>query len=224
MFGISRLDSLLRNLEGKNILMLGPPGQEKLLLGLKYIHEGLENGKNAAIVTTDLSPIEIETKAQEMSWNFKESVNKRLKYVDCYSWALAGGKVEGRKDIIVSGPSALNDLSIGITQAVQEFYKPNVKIKILFNSLSTLLLYNQPEIVYRFTQITGARLKAINATSLFLMDEGMHEEKTITTVKHLMDFVFEIKAEEDKLKLMFTASGNIVKLELRISPVGINVV
>jgi hypothetical protein len=136
--------------------------------------------------------------------------NKSLKFVDCYSWTLgeAASKIEAkgfenRDDINVPGPSALNDLSIGITQSIRDTENANV----IFQSLSTLLLYNSPEIIFRFVQIMGARLKMAGATTLMHCEAQMHDEKVITTLKHLADHVIEMKTENGKTMVQSSTLG-----------------
>ncbi|MEM3364781.1 MAG: RAD55 family ATPase [Candidatus Micrarchaeia archaeon] len=180
--------------EKSNVLVIGPPGSEKVSIALKFIESGAEDGDGMVYITTDVAPAELEEKSKKIS----ELANKDLVFIDCYSWTL-GAQQGTRRDIMVPGPSALNDLSIGIAQAMQRIFKPEKKLRVVMQSLSTLLLYNNPEVIYRFTQITGARLKNSNAATLFLIEEGMHDEKVVTTIKHLVDAVIEVKNEDGKV-------------------------
>ncbi|MGB9635613.1 MAG: RAD55 family ATPase, partial [Candidatus Micrarchaeia archaeon] len=202
--GISELDDALKGglREKSNVLVIGPPGTEKVMLAVRFISGGIESGDGMVYITTDLQPSEIEEKNPELSGH----TNKELLFIDCYSWTL-GAQQSERKDITVPGPSALNDLSIGIAQAMQKLFKPERKLRVVFQSLSTLLLYNNPEVIYRFTQITGARLKGSNATTLFLIEEGMHDDKVVTTLKHLVDSVIEIKRDNEKILVRAPMDG-----------------
>ncbi|MCX8200367.1 MAG: RAD55 family ATPase [Candidatus Micrarchaeota archaeon] len=202
--GIPDLDSSIGGglKEKSNVLVIGPPGAEKVRLALRFIESGAEDGDGAVYITTDSAPAELEEKSRKIS----ELANKDLVFIDCYSWTL-GAQQTTRKDIIVPGPSALNDLSIGIAQAMQRIFKPEKKLRVVVQSLSTLLLYNNPEVIYRFTQITGARLKNSNAATLFLIEEGMHDEKVVTTIKHLVDAVIEVKNENGKVLVRAPMNG-----------------
>lgn len=204
--GIAELDESIKSKGGlrekSNILILGPPGPEKVDVALRFMEQGVEDGDGLVYITTDAGPGEIEGKSSVLA----EHTNRDLMFIDCYSWTL-GAAPEGRKDIIVPGPSALNDLSIGIAQAMQKLFKPEKKMRVVMQSLSTLLLYNNPEVVYRFTQITGARLKGSNATTLFLIEEGMYDEKIVMTIKHLVDAVIEVKNENGKVVVRAPMSG-----------------
>jgi KaiC/GvpD/RAD55 family RecA-like ATPase len=174
--------------EGENVLLISKPGDEKFIFGIKYLSREIKSRKGIYI-TTDALPSEIEKKSEKYNVNLKSYTGSSLFFVDSYSWML-GEEREKRKDIIVPGPSALNDLSIGISQALKVCAERPV---IIFHSVSTLFLYNDPEVTFRFLQITGARLKANDATSIFFCEENMHDEKVITTLKHLMDKYIELK-------------------------------
>lgn len=197
--------------EKANVLVIGPPGIEKVMVAIRFIETGAETGDGMVYITTDIAPTELEEKSKKMG----EQVNKDLVFIDCYSWTL-GAQQSARKDIMVPGPSALNDLSIGIAQAMQKLFKPEKKLRVVMQSLSTLLLYNNPEVVYRFTQITGARLKSSNASTLFLIEEGMHDEKVIVTIKHLMDAVIEVKNEGGTVMVRAPMNGLTQWKEVKI--------
>lgn len=203
--GINGLDKMLGGglPESSNILLIGPPGTEKLWLSVRILLDGIKKGQKAVLITTDLAPQDIEKKGLDMGLDiFPLSQKNKLKFVDVYSWTRPERKTRSRsKDIIVPGPSALNELSLATSQALAEFSNPPSKLRIAFFSLSTMLLYNNPEIIYRFLQIIGSRLKASGALTLFLMDSGMHDEKMVTTIKHLTDGTIEIKKDGDKTML-----------------------
>ncbi|MEM2174718.1 MAG: RAD55 family ATPase [Candidatus Micrarchaeia archaeon] len=184
--------------ESTNILLISKPGIEKFVFGINFMEKEIKSGRKGIYITTDMSPAEIEEKSKLYGINFKDYYNTSLFFVDCYSWTLGTEIKTERKDIYVPGPSALNDLSIGISQAANICIEKPI---VVFQSVSTLLLYNDPEVVFRFLQITGARLKANKSTTIFFCEENMHEEKVVNTLKHLMDGFIEIKEEEIKLNL-----------------------
>jgi KaiC/GvpD/RAD55 family RecA-like ATPase len=200
--GIEVIDSAGGLPEGSNVLLIGPPGPEKVTLSLRLLGEVLKGGGKGIYVTTDQLPADIESKSKPIA-DISGFTGKSLWFVDCYSWTL-GTPPAGRTDVLVPGPSALNDLSIGVTQSVQ---KAADSPKLIFQSVSTLLLYNSPEIVFRFYQITGARLKVSGATTLFHCESAMHDERTITTLKHLSDVVIELRADGGKTMLTAPAIG-----------------
>ena len=205
--GIDVLDKAGGIPENSNVLLIGPPGPEKMIISLKMLNASLRAGRKGVYVTTDILPSEIEKRSKSASVDVSEFTNKSLRFVDCFSWtlgeAMPGKKTEERSDIAVPGPSALNDLSIGITQSLREQENANV----VFHSISTLLLYNTPEIIFRFVQIMGSRLKVAGATTLMHCEANMHDEKVIVTLKHLTDHVIELKTEEGKTMILSPTLG-----------------
>ena len=222
--GIPKLEDKLQMPENANILVVGPPGEEKAALAMQFIGSGLRLKQPGIYVTTDISPTDVEDRAGKYGWTLFSHTGKDLYFVDCYSWTL-GSKINGKKrdDVLVPGPSALNDMSIGIAQAMQTAFKRPENNRAAFQSVSTLLLYNNPEIVFRFVQITGARLKGAGASSMFLLESGMHDEKSVTTLKHLMDAVIELKNEGGRLMLTAPQNGINDWIEFKLSKTGLQI-
>lgn len=224
--GIPKLDKAISGLrEGTNVLIMGPPGPEKMTIGMHFINEGFGKQQPSIYATSDVSPEEIERKAKEVGWDFASAVGEKLWFIDCYSWALGTPPV-GRKDIQVPGPNALDDMSISIAQAMQDTgtaEDKKIQTRVVFQSLSTLLLYNNAEITFRFIQITGARLKAAGCTTLYFLETGMHEERTVVTVKHLVDAVIEIKNENNKNYITAPLYGLKKWMEFDIGKKGIEI-
>lgn len=221
--GIPKLDKLIGGVkESSNILIIGPPGPEKMTMGLHFIGEGVGNKQPGVYATSDVSPTEVEGRADEMGLDIPKRVGKDVTFIDCYSWAL-GTQPSGREDIQVPGPNALDDMSIALAQAMQSTGKKE-GFRTVFHSLSTLLLYNNPEVTFRFIQISGARLKAAGCTSLYFLESGMHEERTVVTVKHLMDSVIEIKIENNKTYLTAPLYGLKKWVEFEVNKKGVQIV
>jgi len=205
--GIKPIDDAGGIPEASNVLLLCHPGAEKTAFSLRMIGDALQHDRKGVFITTDIDPREIERKSSAVpNADLARFTGKSLWFVDCYTWTLGadhGGSAEV-SDIIVPGPSALNDLSIGIAQSLQNAAEGPTAV---FQSVSTLLLYNNPEMVFRFVQITGARLKASNATTLFVADAAMHDEKTIATLRHLTDLTIELKSDGGKQMILAPSLG-----------------
>jgi len=221
---IPKIDERLRLPENANLLVIGPPGMEKTALAMQFMGSALTNKQQCMYITTDMAPEEIENRGSEYGWHLFSYTNKGLYFVDCYSWTLgSNANKTKRQDVMVPGPSALNDLSIGITQAMQKGFKQPANNRAVFHSVSTLLLYNNPEIAFRFLQITGARLKSAGTSTLFLLEAGMHEEKAVTTLKHLMDGYVEIRKDDGKWLLTAPQNGLPEWIEFKLGKNGIEI-
>jgi KaiC/GvpD/RAD55 family RecA-like ATPase len=222
--GIPKLDKLIGGMkEATNVLVIGPPGPEKTAMGVHFVGEGIGVKQPCIYATSDLSPTEIEGKAAEMGLDLASRIGKDFTFIDCYSWALGTPPVDRKEDIQVPGPNALDDMSIAIAQAIQASKDSKASSRTVFHSLSTLLLYNNPEVTFRFVQITGARLKAAGCTTLYFLESGMHEERMVVTVKHLMDSVIEIKSENNKTYLTAPLYGLKKWVEFEVGKKGIQI-
>jgi KaiC/GvpD/RAD55 family RecA-like ATPase len=222
-FGIPNLVDAIGELpERSNFLFITPPRPEKNLFIAHYVNEGLTSKQPAVYVTTDIAPSEIEARASSFGWKFSDYTNSLLWFVDCYSWALEKKPVE-RSDIRVSGPSSLDDLSLSINQATYHANKLSPLGRVAFQSLSTLLIYNTPSIIYKFCQVLGARLKSAGMTTLFMVEEGMHQADVMATLEHMMDGIIEVKFEEGRWFISSSQIRSSGKVELKITDKGVEV-
>ncbi len=198
--GIKELDELLGGgLPARsNILVIGEPGCGKTIFSLQIVANGLQAGEPALFITTDNSPAEIRQQLESLGCNISLYESKNMvRFVDCYSWTLGmeQARTMSQTEYMVPGPADLNQLSVAISRARNDIWKPEVNMRTFFKSISTLLLHNNPKIVFRFLQVINARAKASDSISLLLVEEGMHEKSVMVTLQHLTDGTIEFKIE-----------------------------
>ena len=71
-------------------------------------------------------------------------------------------------------------------------------MRLLFDSVSTLLLYNPFQTVSRFLHILFGKLRAMKVTSLFLLEEEAHERSVVVTIMGMCNGVLRVKSEDGK--------------------------
>jgi hypothetical protein len=59
-------------------------------------------------------------------------------------------------------------------------------------------MYSNIQTVFRFMHVFTGRIKEAEALGIFVVDSGMHDDPTITTLKQLFDGILEIKSENDR--------------------------
>ncbi|MFA5077225.1 MAG: RAD55 family ATPase [Candidatus Micrarchaeia archaeon] len=218
--GIDELDVVLEGgyQNPGTAMVVGPAGQEKLAFAFHFAFAGSNEGEKIAYVSMDMSPEEVESKSNSLGMNLKKHTGKELVFIDAYSQTV-GAKETGRSDIMIPGPAALNDLSLALNDVIGQ--SEGKKLRVIFHSLSTLSLYSQPDTVIKFLQVIQGRLKGANATSLWLVDEGMHDKKFITSLESLCDQVlyFSQKAGAHEL----TVPNSPMALPIRLGPAGLEV-
>ncbi len=206
--GLSKLDSLFKGglPEKTTVLLLGPPKSGKTLLGLQYLFSGLSADEYGICIVTNNFPEDLVKRFQPFG-EVDEFLKKGLlHFVDCYS-IHAGVEKESTVFIIrVNGPTALTEIGITMSKIFTKIPKGK-KVRIIVDSVSTLLLYNRPTVVAEFIQSLANKTKSLNASAFFMLEEGMHEEKDITMVNSMLDAVFILKQKDKRRYIEVTGFG-----------------
>ena len=197
--GIKELDAVIGGIKkGSNIMLIGPPMCGKEIILFSILFYGAEKNENAVItVSTRESAIHI------LEW-FKEQKLilplARVGIVDCVTKTLGGASVENENIKIASSPVDLTGIGVKISQFFEEYFmKKNIrKTQLHINSLSTILMYSNIQTVFRFLHVFTGRIKAAGSLGIYVLESGMHDEQSISTLKQLFDGLIEIKSENDK--------------------------
>lgn len=195
--GIEKLDENINGIRaGSNIMLIGPPmsGKETIINNLVY--NGLKEGDAAVIVTTREPG---ENVIEWFEYNNLEIPMEHLGIVDCVTKTLGVPTADTTNIKRASSPVDLTGIGVKISQFLEEFWmKKNIrKTRLCINSLSTILMYSNIQTVFRFLHVFTGRVKAAGAIGIFVVEEGMHDEQAIATLKQLFDGVIEIKHEND---------------------------
>jgi KaiC/GvpD/RAD55 family RecA-like ATPase len=197
--GIKEFDDAIGGIKkGSNIILIGPPMSGKKTI-LNYIaYYSIAKNKNA-IITVATS--ESGTRFLEL---FKENElnlpKERIGIVDCFTKSLGNDAIENENTKMVNNPADLTGINVKISQFFEEFFiKKNMRnIQLHINSLSTILMYSNIQVVFRFLHVLTGRIKAFGALGIYVVDSGMHDEMEITALKQLCNGTIEIKSENDR--------------------------
>lgn len=175
---------------GSNILLTGPPGIGKTIFCESLLCECLRNGTNILHILLDYAPKVLRSRIDGQGIDLTNGKN-RLIFLDGYSW-LVGGSNE---KYYVGNLSNLSDLSVKMATASTELGEG---FCFIFDSVSTLLVYNSENDVERFLEVNMARMKHINSTGLWIAEQGIHSERFYNTLRHMVDGILEMHFEENK--------------------------
>ncbi|UCH37593.1 MAG: hypothetical protein JSV76_07965 [Candidatus Bathyarchaeota archaeon] len=170
------------------MLLVGPPGVGKTMFCEHLLIESLKNHTSVLYVTLDRPPSQTRERIHEKGISLQEGKSS-LTIVDGYSWLIGGSEERYR----VSNLSNLSDLSVKTISALDDLSSHSL---FIFDSISTLLIYNSENEVARFLEINMARMKHNNQVSLWAIELGIHSAQFYNTLRHMADCTLEMRFEE----------------------------
>lgn len=207
----SGIDELDRALDGgysnpSNVMLLGPGGIRKDMLAYRFAQCSLKSEDEFTIfITADVAPASIKEKAAAHGIDLS---GENIAFIDCYSSTI--GLFSGEMGVIrIAGPQCLEDISFAINEIMSR--TPGKKIRTVFHSLSTFLLFNPRSSVLKFLQVITGRLRNAGATSMFLVEDNAHDKQLISTVERLMDEKYAVLDRESALELEIPSLGLLIK-------------
>jgi circadian clock protein KaiC len=183
--GLQELDQLLGNgyPDRSSILVVGPPGIGKEVLGYRFTQSGLLQG-DFCLYATRLSVSEILQDVR--AYNIEPWLQP--------TW-LAGQGGQERLDL-----NDLTSLSFNIKQAVVK--ADDRRVRVITDVLSSLLMLNPAETVYRFLSQLFAELKNYDSVFLATVEEGMHRPEVLAAMGQIFDGVLEFKLYEESFRIV----------------------
>lgn len=99
-------------------------------------------------------------------------------------------------------PGDLTGLGITVNQYLaawrnQSWGQGSTGLRVCFDSLTTLLQYNDIETVFRFLNVLIAHLREVEAGAHFHLDPGAHDAQTLATLTGVFDTVIELPLKDE---------------------------
>jgi len=210
--GVRRLDDMLYGglPLNSNIMIYGPPFTGKLVLIHLFIADALKKGVPCIYILTDKTPPEIRDSLSMVLPKAQAYERKGLlHFIDAYSVSM-GIEADEPNTVYIDKPTDLEEINNAITNIQKTFSGRKSKYhKVAFVSLSTLITYTDAMTVFRFLSTFTSKCKRAHAVSLIQMDEGIGSESDVSTLKHTMNGVFEMKNEELKTYIRAVGIGDV---------------
>ena len=171
---------------GTNIVLIGPPGIGKTVFCENLMVDCLKADVNVICTALDTAPKDIRERVLKAS-SYEGS---GFAFIDAYSWMLG----EEQEKYHVSHLSNLSDLSVKIYNALNELSGKDI---VIFDSISTLFVYNAENEITRFIQVNMARIKQSGSIGFWTVEEGIHNTAFYNVLRHLSEGIVEMKFEDD---------------------------
>lgn len=166
---------------GTNLLLLGDLFSGKDIFSKEFIKEGLDNGEACIFVSTN-DPV-VETVE-----DFKDYDLEFLGIINCISTRsdLPNDITYADQLRFVSSPTDLTMIMAFINEFLDIFRGKDVPgIRIVFDSISTLLMYSNLKTIFKFLHVLTNTVKSRNAVLLMTMEEGVHDKIEISSLERL---------------------------------------
>jgi KaiC/GvpD/RAD55 family RecA-like ATPase len=172
-------------------MLVGPLGSGKTTYAEAFLAEGLNLGFPAVFITTDVSPRVIRNDMSRHGWPI-EACEKagHFKFIDAYSERMGAPKTTAAYSL--SKIDDISELGIVLSEALEKL----VCARVVIDSLSTLILHSSPETMPRSIQRLSGRVTQNSHSIMFVLEEGVHDEKTYATYSYLTDSVLKFKMDD----------------------------
>lgn len=183
--GLNQLDQLLGGgyPSRSSILLVGPPGIGKEALGYRFTQSGLLQG-DLCVYATRLSVNEVVEDVRAFN------IDPWLQPI----WLASNGG-QARLD--------LNDLA-GLSFSIKDSIRKaeDKRVRIVTDVLSSLLMLNQPDTVYRFLSQLFVEVKLYDSVFFASIEEGMHQPQVLAAMEQLFDGVVELRLFEEGFRIV----------------------
>ncbi|MFX0108275.1 MAG: RAD55 family ATPase, partial [Candidatus Hodarchaeota archaeon] len=171
-------------------MLLGPLGSGKTTYAEAFLHDGLKLGFPAVFVTTDVSPRVIRNDMSRHGWSIEDhEKNGQFVFIDGYSERMGAPKSSSTRSL--ARVDDISELGIVLSEVLEEL----VVARVVVDSLSTLILHSNPVTMPRSVQRLSGRVTQSSHSIMFILEEGVHEEKTYATFSYMTDAVLRFKID-----------------------------
>jgi len=179
---------------GSNLLVSGPPLSGKRRMALEILADGSDRGEGVIVVTTRDSANRLLSDYEALVSD-PQSVD--IGIVDCVT--KHQGRTAQDTDIVkyASSPEDMTGIGIKFSEFVEEFQTERgiENVRVLVDSLSTLLMYSDVQTAFRFMHVFTSRLENADAMGLHTIESTAHDEEALNTLRQLFDHA--VSVEED---------------------------
>ncbi|MFB6303737.1 MAG: hypothetical protein ABEH47_01115 [Haloferacaceae archaeon] len=175
---------------GGQLLVLSPPLLGARTLGYRFVAAGLDDGEAAVVVSTDRSADRVADAVGEYASSTDALV--RLGIVDCSGHASDAPCAVAP----VGSPADLTGIGIGVSQLLDRFEGYD-RLRLVLDSVSTLLVYNDFERVFRFVHALAGRVESRGARSLLLLQSDT-DRQAVDSLQGLTDGRVDLREHDGR--------------------------
>jgi len=207
--GVKRLDALLSGgiPTGAAALVYGPPFLGKEVLARRFLLASMKAKVPAIDVLTNVAAADVRKSLSDSEAGY-EALEKEhlLRFVDTYRRSI-GAADKFPDATYLDNAMDLNGIALAVNKVQADLIAKHDRHALVLNSVSTLIAYSNAQTAFRFLQTLIGRTRRVGATSLYLMDHGMHSEADVQMFKHLMSGTIELREAAGKTQVKVEGLG-----------------
>lgn len=169
------LESLAAELDDGDIALILAPSEKVAAVNTQIVKHYTDGGALCVYVSVSKPSATLDRQFKKAGIN-----TENLFYIDCAT-SLAGNKLTRADNTIFLRPSELTNLSITMSKAIEGMPKDRGRL-LLFDNLSTLMIYNDASSISRFAHAMTSRIRQWGITSIIMT----LDEETDETIKSRM--------------------------------------
>lgn len=182
---------------GTTLLILAESGAGAEIFTKQFFYGGLENGEDACYFSSDHSITEIKEDMKQFGWDIEKYEHMgKAEFIDAYNSRFFNvlppelrNKISA-KDFLKQGTDPFNQLKGIVIQ------NHGNKYRMVIDSISYFLRAYDMNSVIEVIELMSSIGKLSGGIHLILIVNGLHDEITINTMKHLADGVIELYVKE----------------------------
>jgi KaiC/GvpD/RAD55 family RecA-like ATPase len=172
-------------------MLVGPLGSGKTTYAEAFLAEGIEQGFPAIFVTTDVSPRVIRNDMSRHGWATEtQEASGQFVFIDGYSERMGAPQSSSVRSL--AKVDDISELGIVLSEVLEDI----VVARIVIDSLSTLILHSNPATMPRAVQRLSGRITQSSHSIMYVLEDGVHDEKTYATFSYLADGVLRFRINE----------------------------
>jgi KaiC/GvpD/RAD55 family RecA-like ATPase len=197
--GISKIDELL--LGGlpmpSNVVLFGAPFTSKDMLATNFMANSIKENVPVVIITADkdLNQVKYEI-AQTLSVEpevvdgFED--DGLIRFIDLYSKSIQS-QSPSKKAVVIDNISNLSLLLKSVETIEQELLRTYPFYRLVFISLTAFVPQFDEKVFMKFTQQFTQKRKASRCTALYMLEDGLFDQKVFETISYIMDGTIQFR-------------------------------
>lgn len=176
-----RFDELRNSLEQDEVILVIAPNEDVEGVNTSILeHFSKEDDFSCVYVTLTKPYKTVENVLQESGVE-----TDRIFFIDCISKTQAG-EVTAAENVVFLEPQALTNISIALSNAVESLPESDNNV-LIFDTLSTLMMYNDQETVSKFAHQLSSKIRGWGIKSIMLTLREEQDDELIENVKQFAD-------------------------------------